>query len=115
MLGAAFMADIYGLFYWLLILLAIFAALAWLWVFFDHLDIRKGWQALVVCAMTIVLVRVVGAQADHYRAMATAAGTGLQPGDGLGIFAMFFMGVGLLVTPFVLLFSGNGSKKEGSG
>nr|WP_176451497.1 hypothetical protein [Pseudomonas putida] len=88
MLGAAFIADLAGLFYWLLILLAIGAALTWLWTFFVHLDIRKGWQALVVCAVTIVLVRVVGAQADHYRAMATAAGTGLQPGDGLGIFFM---------------------------
>ena len=38
MLGAAFIADIAGLFYWLLILLAIGAALTWLWTFVDHLD-----------------------------------------------------------------------------
>lgn len=115
MLGAAFMADVYGLFYWLLILLAIFAGLAWLWMFVDHLDIRKGWQALVVCAVTIGLVHVVGGQADHYRAIVAAAGTGLQPGDGLGMFIMLFIGAGLLVGPLALLFSGNSGKREGNG
>ena len=75
-----------------------------------HLDIRKGWQALFVCTVTIGLVHVVRGQADHHRAIVAAVGKGRQPGDGLGMFIMLYIGAGLLVGPFVLLFSGNNGK-----
>ena len=113
-LAAAFMADGYGIIYWLLILLSVVAGFIWLWQFVDHLNIRKCWQALLVCAVSGYLAHVVGGQADEYRKIATAAGTGMEPGDGLTLVFMLFLGVAFLVTPFFLLFSTRGAKKDGN-
>lgn len=112
-LGAAFMADSLGLFYWLLIALAVVAGFVFLWQLVDHFDLRKCWQPLVVCIVTVFIARYVGGQADDFRAMATAAGTGLEPGDGLGMVVMLALGSALIVVPFVLLFSGSGNKPNG--
>lgn len=105
----ALLADVLGFFWWITVLTAAWAFIAWFWRLMITLDVRQNLPLLAVAAANTGLSFWLDSSSNHYRALSP----GVAPGDAIIITLWTFLGGFLMVGPILLLFfsrSGGSSK-----